>query len=306
MRMGRDSVLASCLWGCRLWLQLRQQGGCRVWQKSGMWGNKWGGGGSASREMKNRKLFCVLDCLHSGSNHASDRFRSVRGLTIIKAAEQQVQLQVAMQPCAWSARLPRLIKTYDTFSSTTLRSSHSEFVFQMNNSGYIFLDTAEKNARIRLHQRREARTADFRPPRSSLSLFAKIQHDYSLINLSGAVYFSWKVVCVLFSLFYLKLKSYWIKLQISFFVWSNCWWTTFYFQFISNDLKCTDRWKGDSMTFNNFLKKKKAFHLGKARALVDAHFILQTNRSVLHPSDVFCMQSNSASMTVIWSGRFHW
>lgn len=50
--------------------------------------------------MKNRKLFSEQDCLHSGSNQTSDRFRSVRGLTIIRAVEQQVQLQVVIHACA--------------------------------------------------------------------------------------------------------------------------------------------------------------------------------------------------------------
>lgn len=58
---------------------------------------------------------------------------------------------------------------------------------------------------------------------------------------------------------------------------------------MSNDLKCRDRWQGDSMSLNNFFFFFffKAFRLGKARALADAQFILQTNRSVLHPLRCF-------------------
>lgn len=52
---------------------------------------------------------------------------------------------------------------------------------------------------------------------------------------------------------------------------SNCRRTTPYFpphfQFMSNDLKCRDRWQDNSMTFNNF-KEKKVFSLGKNWTLV--------------------------------------
>lgn len=55
--------------------------------------------GVKSGEMKNRKLFCEQDCLHSRGNQTSDRFRPVGGLTIIRAAKRQVQLQVVIHPC---------------------------------------------------------------------------------------------------------------------------------------------------------------------------------------------------------------
>lgn len=56
----------------------------------------------------------------------------------------------------------------------------------------------------------------------------------------------------------LKPRSLW---KSFFFVWSNCSRTTPYvpphLQFMSNDLKCRDRWQGNSMAFNIFMEKKK-------------------------------------------------
>lgn len=187
--------------------------------------------------MKNRKLFCEQDCLHSGSNQTSDRFRPVGGLTIIRAAKRQVQLQVVIRPCTWNACLQRLMKTCDTsfFPFRALEATQGHHILSLilliNNWGYV-LDTGGENARIRIHQR---------PPRTNLSLLTKIQHDYTFSSLSGTIYFTWKAMKS-FSLCDL------IAGELHLF-------PPPYFKFMSNDLKCRDRWQGNSVTF----KKKRIF-----------------------------------------------
>lgn len=52
--------------------------------------------------------------------------------------------------------------------------------------------------------------------------------------------------------------------------------------------------------------RKNVFSLGKNEALGgNVQLIVQKERCLLHPSDVFCMQTSSALMTVTWSGCFH-
>lgn len=94
--------------------------------------------------------------------------------------------------------------------------------------------------------------------------------------------------------------------EIPFFVWPNCSWTTPYFPSFSIYEEWSKMQRQMAGQLNDISQLSKIRSLFPGKELSPCWKCpTQKECSLLHPFDVSGMQSSSALMTVIWSGRFH-